>query len=89
MISSLKPAPKTPAYHPKSFMKNVVDSMWNGLTSGHPLSAGPSAQNGGEFLFEGGEIKWCSRMVSSDLSPIWWCEGVREGGRCRIIVDER
>lgn len=45
-------------------MRNALDSTWTALTSGHPLSAGPSAQNGGEFMFQNGELKWCSRMVS-------------------------
>ncbi|KAF7196419.1 Peroxiredoxin-like 2C [Pseudocercospora fuligena] len=38
-----------PTYLQKPFFKNVLDSMWNGIVSGHPLSAGPSAQNGGEW----------------------------------------
>lgn len=65
-------------------MKNVVDSMWTGLTSGHPLSAGPSAQNGGEFLFDGGEVVWCSRMVSSSFFAFfgWEGEGCDEKGMC-------
>ncbi|KAI5369232.1 Putative peroxiredoxin-like 2A/B/C, Thioredoxin-like superfamily [Septoria linicola] len=62
MVSTLKYAAQAPGYAQKSFMKNVVDSAWTALTSGHPLSSGPSAQNGGEYLFQGGELKWCSRM---------------------------
>lgn len=38
-----------PSYLQKSTFKNVLDSMVNAVTSGHPLSAGPSAQNGGEW----------------------------------------
>ncbi|KXT02722.1 hypothetical protein AC578_5430 [Pseudocercospora eumusae] len=60
---TIKPGPNPqPTYLQKPFFKNVLDSMWNSIASGHPLSAGPSAQNGGEWLFQGGEVKWCSRM---------------------------
>lgn len=64
MVSTLRPGPTTPSYLKKSTLENTLSSMWSGLSSGHPLSGGPTAQNGGEFLFQGGELKWCHRMQS-------------------------
>lgn len=54
-----------PDYIKTSFWSNVVKSTWAAITSGHALSSGPSAQNGGEWLFQGGELKWCHRMRNS------------------------
>lgn len=65
MMSSLKQAEKSPDYIKTGFLANALGSMWAGLTSGHALSGGPSAQNGGEWLFQGGELKWCHRMRNS------------------------
>lgn len=62
MQSTLKGAGGKPDYVKKGLGKNILDSMWNALSSGHPFSSGPSAQNGGEFVFQGGQVKWCSRM---------------------------
>ncbi|PPJ54207.1 hypothetical protein CBER1_01062 [Cercospora berteroae] len=62
MVSTLKGSMGGPKYTHKGFFKNTIDSMWNSVMSGHPLSSGPPAQNGGELLFQNGELKWCSRM---------------------------
>lgn len=62
MISSLRPGTTTPSYLKKSTLENFVSSTWALATSGHILSGGPKAQNGGEWLFQGGELKWCHRM---------------------------
>lgn len=62
MISTLWPGTTTPSYLYKSTLNNFFTSTWTGLTSGHPLSSGPKPQNGGEWLFQGGELKWCHRM---------------------------
>lgn len=62
MMSSRTPGSTTPSYLYRSVLDNFFTSLWGGLTSKHPLSGGPSAQNGGEWLFQGGELKWCHRM---------------------------
>lgn len=65
MISSLRPGTTTPSYLKKSTLDNIVSSTWALFTSGHILSGGPKAQNGGEWLFQGGELRWCHRMRNS------------------------
>lgn len=62
MVSTLQPGTTTPSYLRRSTLENVLFSMWKGFTSGHTLSGGPVSQNGGEWLFQGGELKWCHRM---------------------------
>lgn len=64
MVSTLWPGSTTPSYLKKSTLENTLSSIWSGLSSGHPLSGGPKPQNGGEWLFQGGELKWCHRMRS-------------------------
>ncbi|KAM3418457.1 hypothetical protein BST61_g4443 [Cercospora zeina] len=65
MVSTLKGSTGASKYMHKGFFKNAIDSTWNGIMSGHPLSSGPPAQNGGELLFQDGQLKWCSRMRDS------------------------
>lgn len=62
MMSSLRPGATTPSYLKKSTLENFVSSTWALATSGRILSGGPKAQNGGEWLYQGGELKWCHRM---------------------------
>lgn len=62
MISTLRPSTTWPSYLYKSTLANTFSSLYKGLTSSHPLSGGPAPQNGGEWLFQGGELKWCHRM---------------------------
>lgn len=62
MVSTLRPGTTTPSYLRKSTLENTLFSMWTGLSSGHVLSGGPTSQNGGEWLFQGGELKYCHRM---------------------------
>jgi hypothetical protein len=62
MTSTLRGATGGAEYLKKSMLKNTLDSTWNSIASGKPLAGGPSAQNGGEFVFRGGELVWCHRM---------------------------
>lgn len=62
MMSTLRPGNTTPSYLYMSTLENFFTSLWKGLSASHPLSGGPKAQNGGEWLFQGGELKWCHRM---------------------------
>lgn len=62
MMSTLRPGATSPSYLKKSTLENTLGSAWKGITSGYALSGGPAAQNGGEWLFRGGELLWCHRM---------------------------
>lgn len=65
MISTLDPGSNTASYIYKSTLGNVFSSIRAGLGSGHPLAGGPFTQDGGEWLFQGGELRWCHRMRNS------------------------
>lgn len=45
----------------------IKDSTWNALTSGlkKATSGGPANQQGGEWLFESGEVAFVHRMRNS------------------------
>lgn len=63
MIASLKPGEKKPEYITKGTLANTLGSVWNILSS--PVEArvgGDYAQNGGEWVFEDGVLKWGHRM---------------------------
>src|ERR1700761_2022402 len=64
MVTNLKPSPEgKPEYMPGSPLLDALASMKNIVTSGSKgLKGGKYSQNGGEWLFEGGELKWCRRM---------------------------
>lgn len=66
MMSNIRPGNTNPSYIKKSRLDNFVSSTWALFTSGHALSGGPKAQNGGEWLFQGGELRWCHRMRSTE-----------------------
>ncbi|KAJ5156328.1 hypothetical protein N7492_009131 [Penicillium capsulatum] len=60
-----------PAYFRQSMTSLIASSFVQGfknLSNGLILKGGESRQNGGEFLFEGGEekeMKWCHRMTNT------------------------
>jgi hypothetical protein len=45
----------------------IKSSTWTALTSGpkKAMSGGPAYQQGGEWLFQDGEVKWVHRMRNS------------------------
>ncbi|KAK2614190.1 hypothetical protein N8I77_001039 [Diaporthe amygdali] len=65
MMSNMWQGDTRPSYLKKSTLENFMTSTWNTLKSGHPWSSGAKAQNGGEWLFQGGQLKWCHRMRNS------------------------
>lgn len=63
MIAKMEHGDKQPEYIQGSVLSNVFSGMWNILSSGPKgFKGGNYSQNGGEWLFEGGELKWCHRM---------------------------
>lgn len=62
MVSTLKPSNTTPSYLKKGTLENTLSSLWKLVSSGRPLSGGPGWQNGGELLFQGGELRFFHRM---------------------------
>ena len=65
MVSSLEMGTK-PNYIQTSVFSGVTSSMLNIIKSGPKgLRGGKFSQNGGEWLFEGGELKWCRKMQNS------------------------
>ncbi|CZT22785.1 uncharacterized protein RCC_08491 [Ramularia collo-cygni] len=58
---------KFPEYHSKSLFQVIKDSTWHALSSGpkKALSGGPASQQGGEWLFQNGEVKFVHRMRNS------------------------
>ena len=55
--------PAAPEYLTKSVAGSVVSSFKNILFSGPKgFKGGPYSQNGGEWVFEGGECRWVRRM---------------------------
>ena len=62
MITSLKGGNR-----PEYLKASIMGSTWTSLVTavsnlGKALQAGNFSQNGGEWLFEGGHLKWCRRM---------------------------
>lgn len=62
MMRTIRESKIKPAYIKKGFWENALGSALGQLTNPNVLKGGPSAQNGGERLFQGGELKWCHRM---------------------------
>ncbi|EME49766.1 hypothetical protein DOTSEDRAFT_85081 [Dothistroma septosporum NZE10] len=63
MVSNLKKSAQKPQYLTKGFGSIVFSSFVNAISSpANALSAGPPSQNGGEWLFQAGALKWCHRM---------------------------
>ncbi|KAJ4397528.1 hypothetical protein N0V93_001759 [Gnomoniopsis smithogilvyi] len=65
MKSNMRTSKVKPDYIKQSLLENIVNSAQVALTSGHAFSGGPPGQNGGEWLFQGGQLKWCHRMRNS------------------------
>lgn len=68
MVKTLAGSGKAASYHQRSFANIVAVSMWNALKSGPSVlmgKAGPSDQNGGELLFQQGELKWIHIMKNT------------------------
>lgn len=65
-IENLGMGDKKPEYLPHSTLQSVVSSAWTALTAGrHVLSSGNFSQNGGELLFEAGQLKWFHAMKNT------------------------
>ena len=63
MLVNLQQGDHKPDYITRSIVYDSFMSMKNILTSGAKgFKGGAYAQNGGEWLFENGELKWCRRM---------------------------
>ncbi|CAK4032469.1 Hypothetical predicted protein [Lecanosticta acicola] len=63
MLVTLRQPPKQPDYITMSFFSIVTSSFKNVVMSGlKGLKGGPASQNGGEWLFEGGQLKFVHRM---------------------------
>lgn len=67
MTSTLEMGPK-PKYQEDTTGTTIVSSFFGvlgGLKGGKAFRGGKYDQVGGEFFFEGGEVKWCHRMEST------------------------
>lgn len=61
MTCNLSLGDKKPDYIRKNFLGTVLDGVWSTLTS-PTASPGKKTQNGGEWIFVDGELRWCRRM---------------------------
>ena len=58
---------KTPEYATMSMPMITLTSMRNAIGTGmKAFKGGKVDQNGGEWLFEGGQLKWCHRMMKTN-----------------------
>ena len=63
MVVNLQQADKKPDYITNGLWSDVYSSLRNIVTSGSKgFQGGKYSQNGGEWLFENGEVKWGRRM---------------------------
>lgn len=66
MVVNLKQPEKKPDYITVGFTKMTLSSLWNGVSSGaKSWKGGMVSQNGGEWLFEDEELRWCHRMKNT------------------------
>lgn len=66
MTSNMALGPKKPDYIQKSPLVTTLQSIVKAISSGRDaLKGGDFKQVGGEFLFQGGEVKWCHRMQNT------------------------
>lgn len=61
MTCNLGLGEKKPDYIKKSFLGSVASGAWSVL-SNPTADPGKKSQNGGEWIFVDGELKWCRRM---------------------------
>ncbi|KAL1297367.1 hypothetical protein AAFC00_004907 [Neodothiora populina] len=61
MTSSLALGDRKPDYIKQSFLGSVAAGVWQGL-SNITVNPGKKSQNGGEWIFVDGDLKWCRRM---------------------------
>ena len=63
MLVSYKQGQKPEYLSGKSLVGSTLSSILNAVASGRQaLHSGKSSQNGGEWLFQGGQLQWCRRM---------------------------
>lgn len=63
MVSNLDLGDKSPAYVKSGLVGGTLSSAWNIVKSGAVNGKGGAyGQNGGEWFFDGGELRWCHRM---------------------------
>lgn len=66
MVSNIGMGNKAPEYIKSSLLSQVVGSITNGLSTGARMfSGGNFSQDGGEWLFEDGDLKWCHKMSNT------------------------
>lgn len=66
LVENLDLGDKKPGYIKSGLVGGTLSSAWNMFSSGKKgLQGGAYNQNGGEFVFEGGEVKWCHRMKNT------------------------
>lgn len=78
MIQNLNTGDKKGSYIQSSAIGGTLSSMANMIKSGTKIwSGGDFRQNGGEWVFEQGELKWCHRMrATSDHAEVGELKGV-------------
>ncbi|KAK5124656.1 hypothetical protein LTR85_001369 [Meristemomyces frigidus] len=66
MVTNLDLGDKKPEYIKSGIVGGTLGSMWTMIKSGtKTLGGGNYSQNGGEWLFEDGGLKWCHRMQNT------------------------
>lgn len=66
MTSNLALGSKKPDYLTKSTLVVTLQSIVKTIASGRDaFKGGDVKQIGGEYLFEGGEVRWCHRMENT------------------------
>ncbi|KXL51097.1 hypothetical protein M433DRAFT_73573 [Acidomyces richmondensis BFW] len=63
---------KKPEYIKSGLLAGSMSSMWTMLRSRNIWKGGAFEQNGGEWIFVDGEVRWCHRMRSTrDHAEVW------------------
>ncbi|CAJ2500157.1 Uu.00g030100.m01.CDS01 [Anthostomella pinea] len=78
MVINLDLGDKKPEYVESGIVRGTLSSMWNMIKSGAVNGKGGAYdQNGGEWIFEEEELRWCHRMENTrDHAEIGEVEGV-------------
>lgn len=67
MTTSLDAGERRVDYEANSSLSMTISSIWNGIKDiPNTVHSGLPSQNGGEWLFEGGEVTWCRRMTTTN-----------------------